>query len=124
MVFFDLFTNDPEIVAVKTGEKLFAEGEAGHLMYVLIVGSAEVIVNNRVVETLKAGNIVGEMSIVSPGTRSATVIATADSQFVAIDEKRFHYLVQQAPYFASLVMKVMAERLRATNQLVLPVEDI
>lgn len=124
MVFFELFANNPDIVRVAAGQPLFSEGDDGHKMYVLTTGTAEVIVNNRVVEQLQHGNIVGEMGIVSPGPRSATVVATSDCEFVAIDEKRFNYLVQQTPFFATQVMRVMAERLRAVNQMVTPVEDI
>lgn len=124
MVFFELFANNPDIVRVAAGQPLFSEGDAGHRMYVLTTGTAEVIINNRVVEQLQHGNIVGEMGIVSPGPRSATVVATSDCEFVAIDEKRFIYLVQQTPFFATQVMRVMAERLRAVNQMVAPIEDI
>jgi CRP-like cAMP-binding protein len=124
MVFFELFANNPDIVRIPAGQPLFAEGDDGHRMFVLTTGSAEIIVNNRVVETLQHGNIVGEMGIVSPGPRSATVVATTDCEFVAIDEKRFLYLVQQTPYFATQVMRVLAERLRAANQMVAPIEDI
>ena len=124
MVFFELFAHNPDIVRVAAGQPLFSEGDEGHMMYVLTVGVAEVIVNNQVVEALQQGNIVGEMGIVSPGPRSATVVAQSDCEFVAIDEKRFHYLVQQVPFFATQVMRTLAERLRATNQRLMPVEDI
>ncbi len=124
MVFFELFAHNPQIVAVPAGQPLFTEGEDGHLMYVLTTGTAEVFVNNRAVETLRHGSIVGEMGLVSPGPRSATVIAQTDCEFVAVDEKRFQFLVQQTPFFATQVMRVMAERLRALNQLITPLEDI
>jgi len=124
MVFFELFANNPEIVRVPAGQPLFTAGEEGHSMFVLTTGRAEVIVNNRVVETLQHGNIVGEMGIVSPGPRSASVVATTDCEFVAVDERRFQFLVQQTPFFATQVMRVMAERLRKANQMVTPAEDI
>ena len=124
MVFFELFAHNPPIVNVPAGEALFREGEEGRMMYVLTTGSAEVIVNNRVVETLQHGNIVGEIGIVLPGPRSATVVATTDCEFVAVDEKRFQFLVQQTPFFATQVMRGMAERLRNINQMVAPLEDI
>lgn len=124
MVFFELFAHNPTIVKVPAGEALFREGEEGRMLYVLTTGSAEVIVNNRVVETLQHGSIVGEIGIVLPGPRSATVVATSDCEFVAVDEKRFQFLVQQTPFFATQVMRVMAERLRNINQMVAPVEDI
>jgi len=124
MVFFELFAHNPTIIQVPAGGVLFSEHEDGHMMYVLTVGTAEVIVNNRVVETLEHGSIVGEMGLVSPGPRSASVVAVSDCEFVEIDEKRFQFLVQQTPYFATQVMRVMAERLRKLNQLVTPLEDI
>lgn len=93
-------------------------------MFVLSVGSAEIIVKNRVVETIVSGNVVGEMGIVSAGPRSATVVAKTRCEFVAIDEKRFQYLVQQTPFFATQVMRVMAERLRAANDLLPLSEDV
>jgi CRP-like cAMP-binding protein len=124
MVFFELFAHNPTIVKVAAGETLFSEGDEGHMMYVLASGTAEIIVSNRVVETLQHGNIVGEIGIVLPGPRSATVVASSDCEFVEVDEKRFQFLVQQTPYFATQVMRVMAERLRKVNQLVTPLEDI
>lgn len=120
MVFFELFSHNPEIVRVAAGQPLFVQGEAGHLLYVLTTGTAEIRVNDRVVETISHGSIVGEMGIVSPGPRSATVLALTDCEFVAVDERRFLFLVQQTPFFATQVMRVMAERLRALNQLVPP----
>jgi CRP-like cAMP-binding protein len=124
MVFFELFAHNPTIIKIPAGESLFSEDDEGQMMYVLTVGTAEVIVNNRVVETLTHGSIVGEMGIVSPGPRSATVVALTDCEFVAVDEKRFQFLVQQTPFFATQVMRVMADRLRKLNQIVTPLEDI
>ncbi|MBP5988264.1 MAG: cyclic nucleotide-binding domain-containing protein [Azonexus sp.] len=124
MVFFELFAHNPTIVKIAAGETLFTEGDDGSMMYVLATGTAEVIINNRVVENLQHGNIVGEISIVLPGPRSATVVASTDCEFVEVDEKRFQFLVQQTPFFATQVMRVMAERLRNANQLVTPIEDI
>jgi CRP-like cAMP-binding protein len=124
MVFFELFAHNPTIIHVPAGGVLFSENDDGHMMYVLTAGTAEVIVNNRVVETLTHGSIVGEMGLVSPGPRSAGVIALTNCEFVEVDEKRFQFLVQQTPFFATQVMRVMAERLRKLNQLIAPIEDI
>lgn len=124
MVFFQLFSHNPEIVKVAAGQALFSEGDLGGHMYVLVSGEAEVIVQNRVVEVLNSGAIVGEMGLVSPAPRSATVFARVNCEFVTIDEKRFHFLVQETPYFATQVMRVMAERLRAADKMITPVEEI
>lgn len=118
MIFFDLFSHDPDLKPIAAGQPLFTEGEEGHLMFVLIKGTAEVIVKNKVVETLEHGSIVGEVGMVLPGPRSATVIAKTDCDFVAVDEKRFQFLVQQTPFFATQVLRVLAERLKKTDQMI------
>lgn len=117
MLPIELFSHDAETRPVPAGSYLFREGDPGGAMYVLKSGTAEVLVGERCVETLAHGSIVGEMSLVSPAPHSASVRATSDCEFVAVDEKRFHFLVQQTPFFATQVMRVMAERLRATDAL-------
>lgn len=117
MLPIELFSHNAETHHVASGEHLFREGDPGGLLYVLNTGTAEVLVGARVVEELEHGSIVGEMSLVSPAPHSASVRATSDCEFVAVDEKRFHFLVQQTPFFATRVMRVMAERLRATDAL-------
>ena len=92
-------------------------------MFVLKSGEADVLVNSRIVETLEHGSIVGEVGLVSPGPRSATVVARTDCEFVAVDEKRFQFLVQQTPFFATQVMRVMAERLRNLDRMVTTGDD-
>jgi CRP-like cAMP-binding protein len=86
-------------------------------MYVLVSGSADVTVHGKCVEHLEHGSIIGEMAVIEPCERSATVTATSDCRFAKIDRKRFHFLVSQTPYFATEVMRVMARRLRHTDEL-------
>lgn len=117
MMPIEIFSHNTAKITIQAGQALFREGDEGNQMYVLETGTAEVIVQNRVVETLAHGSIVGEMGLVSPGPHSASVIARTDCDFVVVDEKRFQFLVQQTPYFAIQVMRLMAERLRATNKL-------
>jgi len=114
-IFSALFAHDPNIVKIPAGAKLFVEGEEGHLMYVLTLGTAQISVDDNVVETLVPGSVAGEISIVAPGPHSATVVALTDCEFVAVDEQRFNFLVQQAPFFATSVMRTLAERLRSTS---------
>lgn len=120
MIPIEIFSHNTANIKIQAGDALFREGDAGNQMYVLEVGVAEVFVQNQLVETLQHGSIVGEMGLVSPGPHSASVIARTDCEFVAVDEKRFQFLVQQTPYFAIQVMRLMAERLRATNKLLAP----
>jgi CRP-like cAMP-binding protein len=123
MISIELFSHNSAIVSIAAGKPLFSQGEESHLMFVLKSGEADVLVNGRIVETLEHGSIVGEMGLVSPGPRSATVVARTDCEFVAVDEKRFQFLVQQTPFFATQVMRVMAERLRNLDRMVTAKDD-
>lgn len=117
MIPIEIFSHSAAKITIPAGQLLFREGDEGNQMYILETGVAEVFVKNKLVETLVHGSIIGEMGLVSPAPHSASVIAKTDCEFVAIDDKRFQFLVQQTPYFAIQVMRLMAERLRATNRM-------
>ena len=112
-----LFHHETDLLSVNAGQALFKQGEPGDLMYVLMSGMAEIVVHDKVVETAEPGAIVGEMAMVDDLARSASVIARTDCQFLPIARKRFNFLVQQTPHFALHVMRIMADRLRRTDEL-------
>ena len=113
----ELFRHQIDLKPIPAGQVLFKEGERGNFMYVLMSGTAEIIVHNRVVETAVAGTIVGEMAIIDDNVRSATVVAKSDCRFLPIECERFNFLVQKKPEFALHVMRVMAERLRKADEI-------
>ena len=76
-------------------------------------GEIEIIAGDKVVETLGAGEIFGEMALVDKQPRSATAKAKTECKVVPIDENRFKFLVQQTPFFAIHVMRVMSKRIRS-----------
>jgi len=94
------------------GQTIFSEGQAGDVMYIVKEGEVDIVVHGKTVETIRSGDIVGEMALIDRHPRSASAVARTDCQLVPIDEKRFTFLVQQTPYFALEVMRVMARRLR------------
>lgn len=116
---FDLFRREPYFVTLRAGEYLFQEDQPSEeKMYVLVAGRADIYVRGRIVEAAAPGTIVGEMGIISPHEpRSASVLAVTDCEFVEIAPKRFNFLVAEAPYFALEIMRVLAERLRRTDQM-------
>jgi CRP/FNR family transcriptional regulator, cyclic AMP receptor protein len=112
----ELFRHEKETLNLAPGDVLFSVGDSGKDMYVVIEGALEVRVGDKVVESAIPGAMVGEMALIDEATRTATVVATAPSKLVPINLRRFHFLIQQNPFFASHVMKVMVERLRRMNQ--------
>ncbi len=115
MLFFDLFRHDPNLVSVAQDDMLFEEGETGSAMYVLLSGHAAVVRDGVEIERVDPGGIVGEVALLGVSPRMASVRALTECTLAAVDEARFRFLVEEAPYFALEVMRVMARRLGESN---------
>lgn len=75
-----------------------------------------ILLGNRLLATLEANELFGEMALVDPAPRSATAVATTDVRMVRVSKKQFLVLVSRSPTFARDVMGVLARRLRAANK--------
>lgn len=113
----DMFSGFADVETVSAGTTVFTQGDAGTTMYVVKNGNLTVSIDGKQVATLRDEDIFGEMSLIDRSPRSATVTAVSDCTLVPLDEKRFLFLVHEAPYFSLDVMKVMADRLRVMNRL-------
>ena len=91
---------------------MFAEGEPGDRLYVVKRGSVALSAHGAPLETVGVGGLFGEMAVIDREPRSATAVTESECELVAIDKRRFWFLVQETPYFAEIVMRVMADRLR------------
>jgi CRP/FNR family cyclic AMP-dependent transcriptional regulator len=113
----DLFRLETDTTTLSPGEWVFRQGEKGDSMYVLLEGDVDIIVGETVVETAERGALLGEMALIDNSPRSASAVARTPCRLVAINRKRFIFMVQQTPNFSIHVMKVMAERLRRMDGL-------
>jgi CRP/FNR family transcriptional regulator, cyclic AMP receptor protein len=111
----NLFAHSSETVGYDAGQTIFETGDPGDFMYVVQEGELDILIGGRVVETVGEGGVVGELAVIDNIPRSATVVARTAAKVVPIDKKRFLFLLQNTPNFASQVMQIMAERLRAMD---------
>lgn len=107
-----LFAPAADFEFYSAGQTIFNQGDTGEVMYVVQEGEVDIVINGRVIETVAAGGVVGELAMIDNSPRSATVIARTNTRLVAIDEKRFSFLVQYTPNFANHVMQIMSKRIR------------
>ena len=112
--FHNLFRNQ-ETIGFAAGAFVVTAGDAGETMYVVMEGEVEILDGLTLLETAGAGSIVGELALIDDEPRSATVVAKTDCRLVPVDRKRFQYMVQETPFFALAVMKLVADRLRKKN---------
>jgi CRP-like cAMP-binding protein len=108
---------EKDIVSFSQGQQIFEEGETGNLMYLVKSGEVEILKKGKVIDHVSPGGVFGEMALIDMSPRSATARAKEDCQLIPVDEFRFLFLVQHAPYFAIQVMGVLAERIRTLMEI-------
>jgi CRP/FNR family transcriptional regulator, cyclic AMP receptor protein len=114
---FGLLTgNDIESRYFKAGSTVFREGDEADELFVIKSGKVRIQIGNRTLTELGPDTIFGEMALIDNEPRSATAIAVTDVELVPVGEKQFLFLVSQTPYVALKVMRVLVQRLRATNK--------
>lgn len=102
----------------KVGETIFKEGETGEVMYGLLTGEVDLVVKDKVVETIHAGDVFGEGALVQPsGVRASTAVARTDCSLVYLNQERFLFAIQNTPMFAIEVMRSFSDRLRHFKRL-------
>ena len=116
MAILNLFKFVKEQVSFPAGHVIFTEDETGEIAYVILEGEVDLSFKGHLLETVTSGGLIGEMALIDNQTRSATATAKTDMKAVAIDRNRFVFMVQETPWFALEVMKVMAERLRHEHE--------
>jgi CRP/FNR family transcriptional regulator, cyclic AMP receptor protein len=108
---------DVPVRTFAAGDPILRLGEPAREMFLLRKGKVEIRVHGKIVEEVGSGGIFGEMALIDQSARSATAVAAEDCEVVPIDERLFIVLIQDAPYFALDVMRVLVTRLRAMNRL-------
>ena len=102
-------------LSLAEGERVFSAGDIGTEMFIVRSGSVDLMVGDNLVETVEEGGVFGEMALIDPAPRSASAVAAADCTLARVNAYTFHQLVQRVPVLALEVLKVMARRLRRSN---------
>ncbi|MGR0221219.1 MFS transporter [Agromyces sp. ZXT2-6] len=76
-------------VAVPSGATVFAQGDPGDRYYVIESGEVDVVHDGRLVASLGAGEGFGEIALLRPTGRMATVVARSDLRLQALSSDRF-----------------------------------
>jgi CRP/FNR family transcriptional regulator, cyclic AMP receptor protein len=100
-------TDDVEIPA---GRVLCREGDRGREFFVLVEGKVDVARNGRGVATLGSGDFVGEISLLEPTPRTATVTAQTPVRFFVLTPKDFQQMLDENPSVERKLLRALARR--------------
>jgi CRP-like cAMP-binding protein len=104
-----------ERLSFPAGQAIFEAGDAGDAMFVIASGQARVDVGGRF-HIMKPGDFFGEMALLAPGPRMATVKAEADVEAIKIGAEEFQAFLLAHPAVGLSMMKQLVIRLREVEQ--------
>ncbi|MGZ4149552.1 MAG: Crp/Fnr family transcriptional regulator [Actinomycetota bacterium] len=102
-------------VSFEEGQAIFETGDRGDGMFIVTQGEARVDVGGRF-HILKAGDFFGEMAVIAPGPRMATVKAVTAVEAVKIGAEDFQAFLLAHPKVSLSILKAVVLRLREVEQ--------
>ena len=113
--------SEMERVEHQAGDFILREGEEGNTAFLIVSGIVEVSVGrdagSRTLRTLVAGDVFGEMCLLEPGLRSATVKAVSNAECIVISYDEFIPSMHKDPERALLFARSLVRRLREISNL-------
>lgn len=100
---------------VPTGTVLCKEGSRGDEFFVIIEGEADVTRRGERIATLRSGEFFGEIAVIEPVRRTATVTAVTALRFFIVSEREFRSLLDANPQIERKVLRTLARRLAALS---------
>ena len=94
------------------GTTIITQGTAGKQAFVLLSGSATVKRNGKKIAIVQAGAIVGELSLLDRGSRTATVVCDTDCELLVIDARHLFAVIDEVPAMAHKLLAALATRIR------------
>ncbi len=107
-----------------TGERIITSGDSDKRMYIILEGNVQIKLRDGkdsvIVAELGRSDFFGEMSIFCNTTRSADVIAINNVKLAYIESlQQLNKFLTANPSFAAKMVKVLAERLAKTDDLLI-----
>ena len=108
------------------GEMLMRQGETGEEAYLILTGKVQVFIESDgrkvVLATLKEGDVIGEMSLISKEklTRSASVEAIEETEAAVLTKHVIDQNLKKLPPYMEKIVSTLTDRLRTANENVHP----
>jgi len=107
-------------VEISRGEHLFAEGDAGDKLYVILDGKIKLTRaapdgRENLLSVHGPGEMFGELSLFDPSPRTASAAAVTDVRLAALAHDDLRYWLTSRPEVSMHMLRALAQRLRRIN---------
>ena len=99
-------------MTIPAGYTLADQGQTGREAFIIVDGSATVRRNGKKVAVLGPGAVVGELSLLDHGPRTATVTTDTEATVLVLDQRHFTSVIDEVPAHRHKIMAVLAGRIR------------
>jgi CRP-like cAMP-binding protein len=108
------------LYAYDAGETVFTQGQKGDAFYIIYKGSVDIrlrrwFVLSKKVATLKAGDFLGEIALISDEPRTATVVCAEPTMLFSLISEDFKFVLQENPAAAEEMRRIGSRRKFATS---------
>jgi CRP/FNR family cyclic AMP-dependent transcriptional regulator len=93
------------------GKVLASQGEVGFEMFILMDGNASVTRDGQYVATVTAGDVVGELAVLSGHPRNATVTAQTELRVLVLTYRGLNQLLDDIPGLAKHMLYEVTARI-------------
>lgn len=101
-----------EEIEVRLGERIIEKGELGSSLYIVVDGSVRVHDGDRELRVLGCREIFGELSVLDPQPRSASVTAVEDTLLFRLDERVLYEMMTENQALTRGIIQMLCRRLR------------
>lgn len=99
-------------ITMPAGSLIVDQGQTGREAFVVLEGTVTVKRNGKKVGSYGAGTVVGELSLLDHGPRTATVICETDCTLLLLDQRHFMGVLDEVPALAHKLLASLAGRIR------------
>ena len=96
---------------LRDGTMLTREGKSGREFFVIVEGEADVLMNGHWVNSVRRGDWLGEIALLTGQPRTASVKAASPMRVLVITHRNFSNLLDRSPEIQRKILLSMAERL-------------
>ena len=99
-------------ITLEKGEILTKQGDPGKEAFIILSGKATVKRSGKKVATISTGSVVGELSLLDHGPRTATVTCDTECQVLVISRGNFLRVIDKVPALTHKLFAALATRIR------------
>ncbi len=96
------------------GSLIFAEGDAGDALYVIVSGEVEVLRGGKRLKVLRDADYFGELAVLTGETRNASIRALSDCLLLRLERSDFHQVLAGSFEAVLAVVRNICRRLQRT----------